>query len=156
MHIIFKSKTRSKTYFHMLNSSGPCLPTREGSGVAMCLAASDRASLLGRASVPPHAPRHRTLPPYSGGRRCCHVPHRFGPCLPAREGSDAATYPTALNGPRASGIKKGLAGLSMQLGSHVSKSCSHVTEVHVRCVGSRCHLDLQTMQISATVPRQRS
>jgi hypothetical protein len=33
----------------------------------------------------------------SGGLRHCHVSHDFGCCLPAREGSNAAMYPMALD-----------------------------------------------------------
>jgi hypothetical protein len=41
--------------------------------------------------VLPRALWLRTLPPYRGGLRHCHVPHGFGPRLPAQEGSSAAT-----------------------------------------------------------------
>jgi hypothetical protein len=48
-------------------------------------------------------------------------------CLP--EGSSgAATCPTAPVGVWTTEIKKGLAALSTQLGSHVSKACTCVTE----------------------------
>jgi hypothetical protein len=70
-----------------------------------------------------------------------------GPCLPAgegsgalrvlwlqilppyQEGSDATTAsPTAPCGLRASIIKKNLAGLPMQLGSHIFEACTHVSK----------------------------
>jgi hypothetical protein len=88
------------------------------------------------------APRLRALPPYSGGLRCCHVPRDFRPCILAQKGSDAAMYPVALNRPRALGIKNGLAGLDMQLGSRVSKALSRAIEAPVRRAGRRRHHDL--------------
>jgi hypothetical protein len=173
----------------MPRSFGPYLPAWEGSDAATCSAATDPASLLGRAPALPLAPRPqtrllaregsdaatwptaldlasilgrppalprapwlRTLLPYSGGLRRCHVPRGSGPSLTAREGSNTATCPTALNGPRASGIKKGLAGLGMQLGLRVFKACSRVTEALTRRAGRRRHHDLQTVQTGATVP----
>jgi hypothetical protein len=39
----------------------------------------------------------RTLPPYRGGLRCCHVPPGSGLCLPAQEGSSAAMCHMALD-----------------------------------------------------------
>jgi hypothetical protein len=74
----------------------PRLPAQEGSDAAMCYTALDPASLLRRAPVLPCATWLWTLPPYSGGLWWCHVPHGSGPCLPAREGSDAVTCPEAL------------------------------------------------------------
>jgi hypothetical protein len=51
---------------------------------------------------------------------------------PQEESSGAAMYPTALNGLWTTGIKKGLAAPGMQLGSHVSKARSRVTEAPAR------------------------
>jgi hypothetical protein len=45
----------------------------------------------------PHALWLWTLPPYRGGLWRYHVPHDFGPRLPAREGSSAVTCHMALN-----------------------------------------------------------
>jgi hypothetical protein len=69
---MLKSKIRNKTYCHMPRSFGPYLPAWEGSDAATCSAATDLASLLGRAPALPRAPRPQTR-------------------LLAREGSDAAT-----------------------------------------------------------------
>jgi hypothetical protein len=80
---------------HMSRSSGACLPDREGSGAAMCPAAPDPASLLGRDLALPRAPQLWTPRPYSVGLQRCHVSRNSRPCLPAREGSDAATCPMA-------------------------------------------------------------
>jgi hypothetical protein len=44
-----------------------------------------------------------------------------GPCLPADEGSGAATRPMGLCGPHKSRIKKCVAGTIEQLASHVPK-----------------------------------
>jgi hypothetical protein len=104
---------------HVSRGSESCLPAHKGSGVATCPTAPDPASLLERASVLPHVPRLWILPPYLGGFRRCHVSHSTEPRLPAREGSDAATCPAAPCGPRASSIKKSLAVLPVQLGTHV-------------------------------------
>jgi hypothetical protein len=112
-----KSKTKSKTYYHMspqlqtlppclgglrrchvLHGSGPRLLVWEGSGATTCPAALDHASLLRRAPMLPCAPWLWTLPPYLGGFQCCHMPHDFRVCLLVREGFDAATCPAALNG----------------------------------------------------------
>jgi hypothetical protein len=76
----------------------------------------------------PCAPWLWTPPPCSGGLQDYHLPHGSEPHLPTREGSGAATCPVALSWPRASGIKKGLAGLGMQLGSRVPKACSRITK----------------------------
>jgi hypothetical protein len=86
-------------YYHMPYNSGSCLPAWEGSGAAMCLTAPDPSSLLGKALALPHAPQLQTPPPCSGGIQRCHVPCGSGLCLPAREGSNAATCTAALSGP---------------------------------------------------------
>jgi hypothetical protein len=43
----------------------------------------------------PRALQPRTLPPYRGGLRCCHVPYGSGPRLPIEVGSGVVTCPTA-------------------------------------------------------------
>jgi hypothetical protein len=118
----------SRMYCHMPYSSRSYLPAQKGSIATMCPGALDPASLFGRASTLPRAPWLRTPPPYSGGLWCCHVSHGLEPRLPAREGSGTATFPSALSRPRDLGIKKGLADLGMQLGSHVLKVHSCVTK----------------------------
>jgi hypothetical protein len=111
-------------------SSGPHLPAKVGSGAPTCPMA------LG--SVSP-----------SGELRRCHVFLSFGPHLPAEVGSGAATYPTASSGLWTTGIKKGLAALGTQLGSHVYKTRSYVTEVPVR------HVD-RPLQFGSTVQHSPS
>jgi hypothetical protein len=59
--------------YHVSYDTGSRLPARGGSVATMCPMASDPTSLLGRAPVVPRVPRHRTLPPCSGGLRRCHV-----------------------------------------------------------------------------------
>jgi hypothetical protein len=105
----------------MSNSSGPRLPVEEDSGAAMCLVAPDPAF------------------PLEGGLRCYHVSRGSRPRLPTEKGSDAATCPVKLCGLRKSRIKKGVASLAVQLGSHVSKVRSHLLKVHVpdKCCSSR-------------------
>jgi hypothetical protein len=128
-------KLQAKTRRRASNHTIPCalrlqtLPPCPGSGVATSPTVPDPASLLGRAPVLPRVTQLRTLPPYSGGLRCCHVPHGSGPCLPAREGSYAVTCPACLRGMQALRIKKCLAGLPKRLGSHVSKARPQVSEM---------------------------
>jgi hypothetical protein len=83
------------THCRVSSGTGPCCPIREGSSTATRLATLDPASLLGRAPVLPRVPWLRIPPPRSGGLRCHNVSRGFGSRLPAREGSNAATYPTA-------------------------------------------------------------
>jgi hypothetical protein len=85
------SKTRNKTYCHMSYNSRSHLPTPESSSTATCPTASVPTSLLERAPMLPCVPLHRSSPPYSGGLRCCHMPHGSGLYLPSREGSGTAT-----------------------------------------------------------------
>jgi hypothetical protein len=82
---------------HVSSGSGSYLPAREGFGVTTCLMASDPASTLGRAPVPPRVQWLQILPPCSGGLRCCRVSHGSGPRLIARESSSVATCPMALD-----------------------------------------------------------
>jgi hypothetical protein len=59
-------------------------------------AAPDPASQpIREGSSAPHALWFWTLPPYSGGLRCCDMYRGSRPCLPASEGSGAATCHTA-------------------------------------------------------------
>jgi hypothetical protein len=82
----------------------------ESSDAAMCSSALDLASLPRWALALPRGP---DLVSPRGELRCCHIPH----------GSQRAVdY----------GIKKGLSAPGMQLGSHVSKARSHVTEAPAR------------------------
>jgi hypothetical protein len=72
-----------------------------------------------------------TLPPYWGGLQCCHVSHSSRPYLPNKKGSGAVACPMIPYGLWASTIKKGLAHLPMQLGSHVSKARVHVLKAPI-------------------------
>jgi hypothetical protein len=89
-------------------SSGPHLPVKVGSDAVTCPMASDLTSQLRWAPTLSRVLWLRTLPPDQGGSRCCH----------------ASRGPQWAVGLRY--IKKGLAGLFMQLGSRVSKARTHV------------------------------
>jgi hypothetical protein len=75
---------------------------------------------------------------------------------PYQEGSSAATRPAVPYEPRASSIKKNLASLTVQLGSHVSKAHAHVAKTpdisaimdlqDMRAGSAFNALDLQDMQ----------
>jgi hypothetical protein len=152
--------------------SRPCLLIEVGPGAATCAMAPDPTSLLRWAPVQPHVPQLRTPPPYRDGLRCCHVPLGSGPCLPAWEGSSAATCLMALPPPRGEssggttcptalselwtiGIKKGLAALGPQLGLCISKTRLHVTKAPARCADMRCHHILQDVWIGCYSAAQR-
>jgi hypothetical protein len=92
---------------------GPYLPAEVSSGTVTCPMAPGSAS-----------PR--------GELWRCHVFLSYGPCLPDEVSSGAATYLTAPSGLWTVGIKKDLAILGTQLGSHVSKARSRITEVPTR------------------------
>jgi hypothetical protein len=99
-----------------------------------------------RAPALPHVPQLRTSPPRRGGLRCCHV----DPTSPPREeSSGAATYPMATSGLWTTGIKKGLTAPGTQLGSHVSKARSRVTEAPARRAD-------RPLQFGSTVQRRPS
>jgi hypothetical protein len=80
------------------------LPAKVGSGAAMCPMTSDLASWLRWAPVLPRVLWLRTVPPSQGGSRCCHMSHGSQWAMGLRY------------------IKKGLVGLSMRLGLHVSRA----------------------------------
>jgi hypothetical protein len=69
----------------------------------------------------------RHLLPAKGGLRHYRVIHGSRPHLPAGVSFDTVRHPAALYGPRASDIKKSLAGLAIQLGSCVFNACSCVS-----------------------------
>jgi hypothetical protein len=113
----------------MTHGPGPRLLAELSFGAATRSSAPDLASLPRWAPALPHVSQLRTSPPCRGGLWRCHV----APALPPREeSSGAATYLTVPSGLWTTGIKKGLAGPSTQLGSHVSKAWSRVTEAPVR------------------------
>jgi hypothetical protein len=93
---------------HMSRGTGPLSPARKGSRAMTCIVSLDPISLLGRAPTPLRVLRLRTLLLY-------------------REGSDAITCHVVPCGPQASSIKKSLADLPMQLGSHVFKAQTQVS-----------------------------
>jgi hypothetical protein len=98
---------------HMPHDSESHLPARESSGTAMCPAALDSISPLGRAPVLSRVPR-------------------LGTRLPTQEGSSTATCPMTLSRLQALGINKVLAGLGVQLGSHVFKAHSRIFNARTR------------------------
>jgi hypothetical protein len=68
---------------------------------------------------------------YLPAREGSGAPHVLQLRIPApyREGSSVATaWPTVSYGPRGSNIKKILAGLPVQLGSHVPNACTPVSK----------------------------
>jgi hypothetical protein len=70
-----------------------------------------------------------------------------GPHLSAEVGSDAATYPAGPYGPRASSIKKSLAGQPVQLGTHVLNARVHIFKApHIRAI-----MRLQEVQTGSIV-----
>jgi hypothetical protein len=95
--------------YHVSSGFGPRLLIEVGSGATMCLEAPDLASLLRRALTLPRVLRLQTH-------------------LPTGKGSSAATRTVVPNESWASCIKKGIAGLPIQLGSHVSKACLCVSK----------------------------
>jgi hypothetical protein len=112
---------------HVSHGFGLCLPDR-------------------RAPTLPCVPQLWTLPPYRGGLWHCHV----APASPLREErSGGVTYPTTPSGLWTTGIKKGLAAPGTQLGSHVFKAWSCVTEVSARRAD-------RSLQFSSTVQRRPS
>jgi hypothetical protein len=75
------------------------------------------------------------------------VSYSFGPHLPTEVGPDAVTCPAGAYGTRASSIKKNLAGLPVQLGTHVPNARTHVSNApHVRAI-----MPMQDMQTGSVV-----
>jgi hypothetical protein len=86
-HTSSKSRQRAgcaSTRCHVNCTFGPHLPAEVGSGVTMCPATPDHASLLWWAPALPRVLRLQTLPPWRGELRCYHVSHGSGLCLPER------------------------------------------------------------------------
>jgi hypothetical protein len=137
---------RASTRCHVSCNFGSNLPTDVGSGTTMFPTAPDLASLLKWTPALPRVSQLRSLPPWRGELRCCHVSHgselwlpeRGAPllprvprlrALPSWEGSSGATTcHTAPSGLCTTGIKKCLAALSTQLGSRVCKARSCGTD----------------------------
>jgi hypothetical protein len=126
--------------------SGPHFPPEVGFGSATCHTAPNLASLPRLALALPRVIRLRTSPLDSGGLRRCHVPYGSEPHLLTKVGSGIVTCPMTLDpasllaglqvttchavpyGPRASSIKKILAGLPLQLGLHVPNAHVHISK----------------------------
>jgi hypothetical protein len=109
---------------HMPCSITPCLPAKVGSRASTCPVAANSTSLIGRALMPPCVSWLQTC--WEGSGVPCVLWLRILP--PYQEGSSAATRPAVPYEPRASSIKKNLASLTVQLGSHVSKAHAHVAK----------------------------
>jgi hypothetical protein len=134
--------------------TGACLPAKVGSGATTCPVAPDPAFPIRRAPAPhvyhgsgvPCVLQLWILPPSreGSGAPCILQLHILPPCkgglwsatcptapdpAPYREGSSVATaWPTVSYGPRGSNIKKILAGLPVQLGSHVPNARTPVSK----------------------------
>jgi hypothetical protein len=74
----------ASTCCHISCSFGPHLPAEVGFDATTCPTTPDLASLLRWASALPRVPQLRTLPPWWGELRCCHVSHGSGLCIPER------------------------------------------------------------------------
>jgi hypothetical protein len=72
------------------------------------------------------------------------VSYGFGPRLPAEVGSGSTTCPY---GPRVSSIKKSLADLPVQLGTHVPNARAHVSKMP----GVRVIMGLQDVRTDSVV-----
>jgi hypothetical protein len=108
---------------HVSSGPGTCLSTKVGSDIAMCTVAPDPWGGLWRAACPV-APDPASL---LGGLR-------------------AATHSTVPYGPRATSIKKSLAGLPVQQGPPVPKARVHIFRApDVRAI--RSLQDVQTGNI---------
>jgi hypothetical protein len=143
----------ASTHFHVSYDSKPHLPVEVGSGTVTCPTVSGLASQLRWAPLLPRVLWLRTSPPSWGGLWHCHVSYDFGPRLPVEVGSDTTTCPAGPNGLWASSIKKSLATLPMQLGTHARKFPKRLTGP-ARYVGrqrSQCMQGMQTDSYSATI-----
>jgi hypothetical protein len=147
-HADFRLRQGAERVFtccHVSCSPESSLSVEMGSGTATRPTASDLGSLSRRALALPRVPQPRTSPTCLGGLRRCHVSYGSESRLPVEEGSSAAMCSTASNpaslqeraqalprvpqfhvGRGASSIKKGLAGLAMQLDSCVSKDAARL------------------------------
>jgi hypothetical protein len=175
-HISFKLRQgagRASTRCHASCSFRPHLPTEVGSGAATCPATLDLTSLLSWAPAPPHVPQLRTSPPCQGGLRRCHVSHGSGAatCSSAPDLASLPRWaPVLSRGPGLASSrgelrcchvphgpqravdhrnKEGPSCPGTQLGSHVSKAQSRVTETPAR------HAD-RSLQFGSTVQRNPS
>jgi hypothetical protein len=111
---------------HVSSRSGSRLLGRKGFGVTTCIVAGDPASLQGRALVRHLSCSSRSYLPVGEDSGAPRVIRLW--ILPLyREGSGAATtYPAVSCGPQKSSVKKSLAGVSVQVGTHVLNARIHV------------------------------
>jgi hypothetical protein len=113
----------------------------------MCPMALDLTSRLKWAPALPRVLYLRTSPPNRGGLRRCHVSYGSGPHIPVEVVSGASMCPAGPYGPRVSSINKSIAGLPMQLDTHVPNTRVHVSKApHVRAI-----MRLQDVQASSVV-----
>jgi hypothetical protein len=115
---------------HVSYGSRPLLPSEVSSDAATCPTALDLASRLRLAPTLLCVLWLRTSPPVWDGLRRCHIFYGSGPHLLAGKDSDAVTCPTAPCEPWDSSIKKNIACLLVQLDTHVSNTCAHVSKMH--------------------------
>jgi hypothetical protein len=108
---------------HVSDASRSCLTYKKGSDAATCTMA----------------------PNLLGGLRCTACPVALDPAS-LQGGLQAATCPAVPCGPRASNIKKNLAGLPVQLGSHVLNARTHV----FKALDVRVIMGLQYVQTDNT------
>jgi hypothetical protein len=80
----------------------------------------------------PRVPQLWILPSWRDELRCCHMSHGSGLCLPERGAPVLTRVPRPPGGLWTTGIKKGLAALGIQLGSHIFKTHSGVTKAPAR------------------------
>jgi hypothetical protein len=120
---------------HVPYSSRPCLPFKVGSDAATCPMPLDLTSQLRWAPAVSCVIWLWTSPPSWGGFQCCHMPYASEPHLPVEVDSDAVMCTTGPYVPWASSIKKSLAGLPVQLCTHVLNARVHVFKApHVRAI----------------------
>jgi hypothetical protein len=132
----------------MSRGLGPRLRAELSSSVVTCSSALDFTFQQRWAPVLPCGPETRLLAELSSDAATCSSALDLASLLrwtlalprvlwlwalpPCGECFGAATYRTAPSGLWTTGIKKGVATLDTQLGSHVSKARSHVTEAPAR------------------------
>jgi hypothetical protein len=126
LHTSFKSRQGAgcaPTCRHMSCGTGPCLPAKVCSEATTRPVTPDSASLIGRAPMPPSVSWLRTrwegsdVPPSCGSGSCLHTGR-----APGCHASCDSLWATGLK------PKKNLAGLPVQLGSHVPNACALVSK----------------------------
>jgi hypothetical protein len=119
------------------------------SGAVTCPMAPDLTSRLKWAPALPRVLWLRTSSPGRGGLQRCHASCGSKPHFPTGAGSSVAMCPTSPCGPRVSSIKKSLADLTVQLGTHVPNAHAHVFKTpHIRTI--MCLQDVQPVSVVNT------